>query len=110
MTSAGVVLDPSAIRITASAVSWSTAAFDGHQYVVLWTAGNGIFGARVAVDGTLIDAVPFLVASSTTTTLGGAGVEMASDGHGASLVTYAACPASGPCAVHARLVTTCSTK
>jgi hypothetical protein len=36
-------------------------AFDGTRYLVVWTAPDGVYGRRVAPDGTPLDATPFFV-------------------------------------------------
>jgi hypothetical protein len=36
-------------------------AFDGTRYLVVWAAPTGVFGRRVAPDGTPLDAAPFFV-------------------------------------------------
>ena len=64
VTQTGVVLDPDGIPVSSATHSqkYSTAAFDGTNYLVVWQDGRDttssqcdIYGARVSVTGTVID-------------------------------------------------------
>src|SRR5262249_2832550 len=71
VTSAGVVLDPNGITLTASTNQPTSpaVAFNGRNYLVVWSEyepslGADIFGTRVAIDGTVLDASPLGIATS----------------------------------------------
>jgi hypothetical protein len=42
---------------------WPAAAFDGANHLLSWPAAGGIPGARIAPDGTVLDATPILISS-----------------------------------------------
>ena len=87
----------------AAVVGGPVVAFDGTQWLVVWTeaavGGNDLRAVAVAADGTVLDAVPRLVASG----IGASAPAIASAGDGRSLVVYAK-PDGGRSAVRARLV------
>jgi hypothetical protein len=68
----GVVLDPDAIAISTAAASQTApvAAFDGTNYMLVWTeerAGDEIYGSRVSSSGDVLDqqAIPIAAAPGT---------------------------------------------
>ena len=71
VTGAGVVQEPSGIRITSrSLYELSPAvAFDGTRWLVVWYDGNGsaydIYGARVSTAGAVLDPSPFLISGAS---------------------------------------------
>lgn len=71
ITSDGIVLDPVPIPIALASGGQEAVdvTFDGAQYLVVWQDRRGggldIYGARVQLDGTVIDSGGFPIASST---------------------------------------------
>jgi hypothetical protein len=66
ITSAGEVLDPSGVEISAIANNqwFPKVAFDGTNYLVVWVDAAGhanIFGGRVGTDGSLLDPQGFMI-------------------------------------------------
>jgi len=66
ITSAGEVLDPSGVEISAIANNqwFPKVAFDGTNYLVVWVDAAGhanIFGGRVGTDGSVLDPQGFLI-------------------------------------------------
>jgi hypothetical protein len=66
----GVLLDPVGIYLgPASVVGHPTAAFDGSHYLVAWSnesgtsVDTGVYAARIAMDGTLVDTTPITIAA-----------------------------------------------
>lgn len=105
----GGPLDPDGGIVLASTVGGApvvggpVVAFDGTQWLVVWTeaavGGNDLRAVAVATDGTVLDAVPRLVVSG----VGASAPAIASAGDGRSLVVYAK-PDGGKSAIRARLV------
>ncbi len=67
----GVVLDPDGIIISMAGNSqyWSAIAFDGTNYLVVWTDGretmsSDIYGMRISSSGFLLDSVAFVVSDA----------------------------------------------
>ena len=60
ISTSGVVIDPSGIRISNSSTAMSPAlAYDGTNYMVVWSdrreGNNKIYGSRISTDGTVLD-------------------------------------------------------
>lgn len=65
----GAVLDPGGIAIaqggTGVSVGFPDIAFDGTGFLVVWDSGGDVFGKRVAIDGTVLDASPLVLSSAS---------------------------------------------
>jgi hypothetical protein len=87
----------------APVIGGPVAAFDGTRWLVVWTeaaaGGNDLRAVAVATDGTVLDAVPRLLASGVSS----AAPALASAGDGRSLVLYTKAD-GGKSAIRARLV------
>ncbi|MBI4953407.1 MAG: hypothetical protein HY908_15360, partial [Myxococcales bacterium] len=90
VSSAGVLLDPVGLTISAGPDKQSTptVAFDGTSWLVAWVdSGAGIdhiLGARVSTTGTLLDAAPLVISTAT----GGQSQPKVSAGAGQWLVVW----------------------
>ncbi|HVP58341.1 MAG TPA: hypothetical protein VMU02_09605, partial [bacterium] len=72
VTSAGTVLDPAGIAVSGASADQlhPAVAFDGADYLVVWDDyrnGNyDIYGARVALDGTVLDTLGIAISSASS--------------------------------------------
>jgi len=64
VSTSGVVEDTT--PLTLGGGRWTTVAFDGMNFLVVWTGLGGTRGVRVSPSGTVLDATPFSITSGGT--------------------------------------------
>ncbi len=86
----GSVLDVTGIPITSDAGGQDApdVAFDGTNFLVVWTAGSSTYGARVSPAGVVLDPQGFIIGSGERL-----GAPAVSAGAGSSLVVWETCVA-----------------
>src|SRR3970040_1301141 len=60
---AEALADPPILVPTRLRAGATNAAFDGTNFLVVWTEGQDLFGTRVAPDGSVLDPVGFRIAT-----------------------------------------------
>lgn len=67
VSGAGVLLDAAPVLVTATANRQNApkVAFNGQHYLVVWEDARGIYGTRIAADGTLVSPAAFSIATGS---------------------------------------------